>query len=123
MNKTMLNNKYTSIDEYIVSFSNNVQLVLKQIKSVINKIAPTAVESISYSMPTFKLNGKPLVYFAAYKNHIGFYALPSSHKVFLQQLSKYKHGKGSVQFSLDKPMPIKLITKIIKYRIKELEVN
>lgn len=70
-------------------------------------------------MPAYKLNGKPLVYFAAFKNHIGFYATPSGHSEFTMELSKYKQGKGSVQFPLDKPLPSGLITKIAKFRVKE----
>lgn len=80
---------------------------------------PDAEESISYGMPAYKLNGKALVYFAAFKNHIGFYATPSGHSEFTMELSKYKQGKGSVQFPLDKPLPSGLITKIVKFRVKE----
>jgi uncharacterized protein YdhG (YjbR/CyaY superfamily) len=110
----------STIDEYIETFSKDKQLVLKQIRNLINKIAPHAEESISYAMPAFKINEKPLIYFAGYKNHIGLYALPSTNKAFNEELAKYNYGKGSIQFPLDKPMPLTLITKIIKYRMKEL---
>jgi uncharacterized protein YdhG (YjbR/CyaY superfamily) len=110
----------STIDEYIETFSNDKQLVLKQIRNLIHKTSPFAEESISYAMPAFKLDEKPLVYFACFKNHIGLYALPSSNKAFNEELSKYNYGKGSIQFPLDKPMPLTLITKIIKYRMKEL---
>ena len=84
----------------------------------VQKAAPKAAEVISYQMPAFKLNGM-LVYFAAFKNHIGFYALPSGHHTFKKELSIYKTGKGSVQFPLEEPLPLKLIVKIVKFRVKE----
>ncbi len=121
MIKSIDDKKQASIDEYITSFSENTAAVLNQLRSLINKIAPKALESISYGMPAFKVNGKPLIYFAGYKNHIGLYALPNTHKAFSLQLAKYKQGKGSVQFPLREPLPLQLITKIIKYRLKELE--
>jgi len=80
--------------------------------------APDAVESISYAMPAYKLNGKPLVYFAGYKNHIGFYATPTGHEAFKEELSKYKQGKGSVQFPVDEPMPLDLIRRIVAFRVE-----
>ncbi len=110
---------YSDIDEYISTFPKNVQILLKQIHNTINQAAPEAVESISYGMPAFKTNGKPLVYFAAFKNHIGFYATPTGHEEFEKELSKYKQGKGSVQFPIDKPLPLELIFKITKFRVKE----
>ena len=110
--------KPTTIDEYIGSFSNDVQEILEEIRFTIRKAAPDAKEKISYSMPAFEQNGI-LVYFAAFKNHIGLYALPSGHEAFKEELSKYKTGKGSVQFPLDKPMPFDLITRIVKFRVEE----
>jgi uncharacterized protein YdhG (YjbR/CyaY superfamily) len=107
-----------NVDEYINEFPKDVQALLIQVRSTIIKNAPQAEESISYGMPAYKLNGKPLVYFAGFKNHIGFYATPSGHKEFEKELANYKQGKGSVQFPIDKPMPLKLIAKIVKYRIK-----
>jgi uncharacterized protein YdhG (YjbR/CyaY superfamily) len=77
------------------------------------------VESIAYGMPAYKINGKPLVYFAGYKKHIGFYATPSGHTEFADELSKYKQGKGSVQFPLDKPIPYELIRRIVAFRVNE----
>lgn len=111
--------KATSVEAYIASFPDDVQQHLSAIRSVIVKAAPNAAESVSYGMPAYKLNGKPLVYFAAYKNHIGFYATPSGHKEFEKELSKYKQGKGSVQFPLTEPMPLKLIEKMVKFKAKE----
>lgn len=107
------------IDKYISQFPKKIQQVLQQVRKAIQQAAPEAEESISYGMPGYKLNGNPLVYFAGYKNHIGFYATPSGHKEFAAALSKYKQGKGSVQFPLEQPMPLALITKIVKFRVKE----
>jgi uncharacterized protein YdhG (YjbR/CyaY superfamily) len=110
--------KPAHIDEYIGAFPNNVQEILEKIRATIQKAAPDAKEKISYSMPAFEQNGI-VVYFAAFKNHIGLYALPSGHETFRKELSKYKSGKGSVQFPLDQPMPFDLIAKIVKFRVKE----
>lgn len=110
--------KPANIDEYIGAFPNDVQEILEKIRASIQKAAPDAKEKISYSMPAFEQNGI-VVYFAAFKNHIGLYALPSGHETFREELSKYKSGKGSVQFPLDQPMPFDLIAKIVKFRVKE----
>jgi uncharacterized protein YdhG (YjbR/CyaY superfamily) len=116
----MINNNATTIDKYFSTFSIDTQKILAELRQLVNSIAPEVEECISYGMPAFKINKKPLIYFAAYKNHIGFYALPSSHKKLQTHLAKYKQGKGSVQFPIDEPMPIHLISIIIKYRLKEL---
>lgn len=108
-----------SIDEYIKSFPDEIQKRLEQIRATINANAPNVVEGISYGMPSFKIHGKPMVYFAAYKKHIGFYATPSGHAEFAEELSNYKRGKGSVQFPLDKAIPFDLISKIVKFRVNE----
>lgn len=110
----------STIDEYIRSFPRDVQAVLERMRQTIRKAAPDAVESISYQMPAFKLNGKALVYFAAFEKHIGFYPIPSGIEAFKEELSQYKQGKGSVQFPLDEPMPYDLVEKIVKYRVKEV---
>lgn len=107
------------IDTYIQQFPENVQEMLHNIRATIKKHAPEAVESFSYGMPAYKTNKKPLVYFAAFKNHIGFYATPSGHTEFQEELSKYKQGKGSVQFPLDQPMPYNLIERIVQFRVIE----
>ncbi len=114
-----MDSKFKNTDDYIKSFPKDVRQRLEQIRTIIKNTAPDAEESISYGMPAYKLKGKPLVYFAAFKNHIGFYATPSGHSEFAKELSKYKQGKGSVQFPLDKPLPLGLITKIVKFRVKE----
>ncbi|MDL2145369.1 DUF1801 domain-containing protein [Flavobacterium tructae] len=110
--------KPENIDEYIGSFPNDVQEILERIRMTVQNAAPDAKEKISYSMPAFEQNGI-VVYFAAFKNHIGLYALPSGHDAFKEELSKYKSGKGSVQFPLNQPMPYDLITEIVKFRVKE----
>jgi uncharacterized protein YdhG (YjbR/CyaY superfamily) len=108
-----------TVDNYIESFPESVQILLRQIRTTIKESAPDAVESIAYHMPAYKTNGKPLVYFAAFKNHIGFYATPTGHSEFAKELSKYKQGKGSVQFPFDRPVPFDLIGQIVKFRVKE----
>jgi uncharacterized protein YdhG (YjbR/CyaY superfamily) len=107
------------IETYIQLFPGNVQEILHKIRKLIIDNSPDADEHFAYGMPAYKLNKKPLVYFAAFKNHIGFYATPSGHSKFKDELSKYKQGKGSVQFPLDKPIPYKLIERIVKYRVSE----
>lgn len=113
-----LMNKPNDINEYITAFSPEVQQLLEQVRTTIHKAVPDAQEAISYGMPTFKLNGN-LVHFAAFKSHIGFYALPSGNVAFQKELTPYKTGKGSIQFPFDKPLPLDLITKIVKFRIIE----
>ncbi len=107
-----------NIDEYIANFPTDVQTILQGIRSVIRAAAPEAEETVSYQMPTFKLQGN-LVHFAAYKNHIGFYPTPSGIEAFKEELSAYKGAKGSVQFPLDEPMPLELISRIVKFRAAE----
>ena len=109
----------TTTDEYIAGFPDDIQLILNQVRAIIKEAAPEAEESIAYGMPAYKLKGKPLVYFAGFKNHIGFYATPSGHAEFAKELSKYKQGKGSVQFPLDQPIPYELIAQIVAFRVFE----
>lgn len=114
-----MNGKFRTIDEYIKFFPEDVQSVLEKMRQTIRKAAPDAVEAISYQMPTFKLNGKNLVHFAAWKNHIGLYPLPSGIDAFQEELSLYKSSKGSIQFPLNKPVPFDLVEKIVIFRVKE----
>lgn len=114
---------FFNMDEYIVSFPIEKQEILKKIRATIKKIIPKGEETISYAIPTFKLNGKNLVHFAAFKNHIGFYATPSGHAEFKEALSKYKQGKGSVQFPFDQPIPYDLIKRIVKFKVIEQKKN
>lgn len=115
----MITKAPNSIDEYIAGFSEEIQTLLNQVRSTIKQAAPDAEESIAYGMPAYKLKGKPLVYFAGYKNHIGFYATPTGHAEFAKELSKYKQGKGSVQFPINEPMPLDLISRIVAFRVVE----
>lgn len=107
-----------TIDAYIAGYPEEVQAILQQIRRTIHETAPEATEAISYGMPTFKLHGN-LVHFAAFKNHIGFYPVPSGMAAFQEELAAYKQGKGSVQFPLDKPMPLDLIRRIVEFRVQE----
>ena len=111
--------QFKTIDEYIKTFPKDVQAILEKMRQTIRKAAPEAVETISYQMPTFKLNGRGLVYFAGFKNHVGFYPIPSGIAAFEKELSPYKQGKGSVQFPLDKPVPYDLVRKIVIFRMKQ----
>ncbi|MFN2399903.1 MAG: iron chaperone [Gemmatimonadaceae bacterium] len=108
-----------NIDEYIAGFSDDVQEVLEKIRMTIRKAAPGAEETISYRMPTFTLDGHYLIYFAAYKKHIGLYPAPIGNEEFEEELSIYEAGKGTAKFPLDKPIPFGLIRKIVKFRLKE----
>jgi len=107
-----------TIDEYIAGFPNDVQEILEKIRMTIRKAVPDAEEKISYQMPTFALKGN-LVHFAAYKKHIGFYPASTGIEKFKNELSVYEGAKGSVKFPLDKPIPFDLISKIVKFRVKE----
>lgn len=116
----MKDNKSTpkSIDEYIGNFPKDVREILEKLRITIREAAPEAEEAISYRMPTFRLNGN-LVHFAAHKNHIGFYPTPSGIEEFKKELSVYEGAKGSVQFPIDKPLPLDLVDKIVRYRVAE----
>jgi len=111
-------NKYETIDEYIKTFPKDVRNILEKVRQAIKESAPSAEEAIRYQMPTFKLNGN-LVHFAGYKNHIGFYPTPNGTEAFKKEIAVYRAGKGSIQFPIDKPIPISLIKKIVKFRVKE----
>jgi len=111
--------QFKTIDEYIATFPKNVRDVLEELRRVIRESAPGAEETISYGIPTFDLNGRHLVHFAAYKNHVGFYPTSSGIKAFKKELSPFKTSKGTVQFPLDKPIPFDLVKKTVKFRVKE----
>ncbi|MBI3139042.1 MAG: DUF1801 domain-containing protein [Sphingobacteriales bacterium] len=110
-----------TVDEYISDFPAPVKKRLVQLRKTIKACAPSATEGFGYGMPGFKYLGRPLVYFAAYENHIGFYATPTGHEKFKQALSSYKTGKGSVQFPHSEPFPLELVKKIVLFRVKENE--
>jgi uncharacterized protein YdhG (YjbR/CyaY superfamily) len=115
--------KFTTMDGYIATFPKEVQGILEKIRQTIRKAAPDAVETISYQIPTFKLNGKNLVHFAAWKEHIGFYATPSGNAAVKKELAQYKVAKGSIQFPLEEPIPYDLVTKMVLFRMKETQMQ
>lgn len=108
----------STFQEYAASFPKEVQQLLRKMRLTIKKAAPKAEEKISYGVPTFTLNGN-LVHFGAFKKHIGFYPGPGAIKAFKQELSGYKGNKGSIQFPFDEPLPLKLVTQIVKFRVKQ----
>ena len=108
------------IDEYIAGFPAAVQEMLERLRMTIRKAAPGAEETISYKMPAFNLKGRYLIYFAAYKKHIGLYPAPRESKEFKEELSGYEGGKGTVRFPFDKPIPYDLIRRIVKFRVREV---
>ena len=110
---------FTSIDEYIATFPEDIQKIMKQLRETIKAAAPNAEEKISYQMPTFTLNGTYLVYFAGWKAHIAFYGAPRGNAEFKEVLSAYETGQGTLKFPLAKPVPFDLITKIVKFRVTE----
>lgn len=114
-----LKEQFQTIDEYIRTFPAEVQRELEKVRKTIQEVAPEATEAIRYQMPTFRLNEKNLVHFAAFKNRIGFYPIPSGIEAFKKESSQYKQGKGSVQFPLDKPVPYELVKKIVRFRVAE----
>jgi|SRR5690606_3386190 uncharacterized protein YdhG (YjbR/CyaY superfamily) len=114
----MIKSEAKTIDQYIADFPAKTQELLKNIRDTIRKAAPEAEEKISYNMPCFYYHGN-LVYFAAFKNHIGFYALPEANIAFQKELAPYKTSKGTIQLSYDQPIPYRLIEKIVEFRIQE----
>jgi uncharacterized protein YdhG (YjbR/CyaY superfamily) len=110
--------QYKNIDEYIAGFPENIQDILQNLRRVIHEAAPEAQETISYGMPAFRQNGI-LVYFAAFKDHVGFFPTSSGVSAFTRELAAYDTAKGTVRFPLDKPLPVNLIKKIVKFRVQE----
>lgn len=111
----------SNVDEYLAQFDGEVLKRLRDMRRVILMTAPESVESMAYGMPAYKLGGKPLVYFAGYPHHIGFYATPNGHEAFKKEFASYKQGKGSVQFPLDQPLPLELVKKVVQYRVQVLQ--
>jgi uncharacterized protein YdhG (YjbR/CyaY superfamily) len=109
---------FNSIDEYIATFPEETQKILEDVRATIKASAPEAEEKISYQMPTFYLKGN-LIHFAAWKNHVGIYPTPSGTEAFKKELSIYESAKGSIKFPIDQPMPLDLISKIVKFRVAE----
>ena len=110
---------FKSIDEYIGTFPEDLEKILEELRGTIKSAAPEAEETISYNIPTFKMNGRYLIYFAGWKNHISLYPIPVGSEAFNKQIAKYAEGKGTLKFPIDKPLPLKLITKIVKLKVAE----
>jgi uncharacterized protein YdhG (YjbR/CyaY superfamily) len=110
--------KFKTVDEYLSSLPANTKGILEEVRKAIKQAAPQAEELISYNMPAFTLHGR-LVYYAAFKNHVGFYPVSSAIKAFQSELSDYKTSKGTIQFPIERPIPYGVITKIVKFRVRE----
>ena len=109
-----------TIDEYISTFPEDIQVILQEIRKTIREGAPEAEEAMGYGVPAFRLKGEYLAYFAAFKKHVGFYPMPSAIKKFEKELSGYETSEGTIKFPLDKPIPFALIKKIVQFRVKEV---
>lgn len=107
------------IDEYIAGFPPDVQEILRAVRATIHQAAPSAEETISYKMPAFNLHGHYLIYFAAYKKHIALYPIPAGDPAFSRKIAAYRTGKGTLRFPLDKPIPYRLIARLVRLRAKE----
>lgn len=112
--------KPTTVEQYLSQQPVATKIILEQLRVLIKQLCPDAVESIAYGMPAYKFQKKPLIYIAWYAHHIGVYATPSAHSYFAQELASYKQWKGSVQFPLDRPIPIHLIEKMIQFKLQEI---
>lgn len=110
----------STIDDYIAAFPEDVRALLEQIRAAIREAAPDAQETMSYRMPAFKLRGRDLAYFAAYKKHIGLYPAPTGHAEFQEAVEVYGAGKGTLRFPLDQPIPLELVRRIVRFRAKEI---
>ena len=117
----MASKKQSPINTYLGKYPKDIQKILNDFRKIIRKLAPASEETISYGIPTFDLNGKHLVHFAAFKNHIGFFPTSSPIPVFKKELAAYKTSKGTIQFPLDQPIPFDLVKKIVKFRVKDVE--
>jgi uncharacterized protein YdhG (YjbR/CyaY superfamily) len=115
-----MNLSIKTVDEYLAQYSGDVVKRLKTIRSLIKKNAPKAQELIRYGMPAYKINNQPVVYFAAMKHHIGLYPTPSAVNAFKAKLKDYECSKGAIQLPLNKPLPLPLITAIVKFKVKEV---
>lgn len=118
-----MDKKFTTIDEYINSFPEEIQQILNKLRRTVREAAPDAVEAISYQMPTFKLDGKNLVHFAAFRTHIGFYPTPSGIETLKEELSSYITGKGTITFHLGQTIPYDLVKKVVLLRVKNIRAQ
>jgi uncharacterized protein YdhG (YjbR/CyaY superfamily) len=108
-----------SVDDYIGEYPEEIRSRLERMRQIIRREAPEATESIAYGMPAYKLHGKPLVYFGGYAGHVGFYATPTGHQAFAEELAQFKQGKGSVQFPHNCPLPEDLVVRMVRFRVSE----
>lgn len=108
-----------TVEAYIETFPADVRALLKKMRATVRAAAPDAVESMSYGMAGYKLAGRPLVYFGGFKGHVGFFATPSGHAAFAKETAKYKGAKGSVRFPIAEPLPLALVARMVKFRVKE----
>ncbi len=111
--------KFSTVDDYINSFPEEVKTILEKLRKTIKKVLPEAEESISYDMPTFKIKGKYVVYFAGWKHHVSLYPVPAGDKAFKKEISEYVASKGTIKFPLDKPIPYDLVEKTVAFLLKE----
>ena len=111
--------RFANTDDYIHSFPPNVQAVLKKIRSTIRQVIPNATEAISYQVPAFKVNGRYIIYFAGWKEHVSLYPIPTGPAGFDKEIEPHTSGKGTIKFPLDKPIPYSLIKKVVKFRLQE----
>ena len=115
----MAKTNFQSIDEYIAACPEDTHERLQAIRAAIKKLAPEAKEKISYQIAAFELNGKNIIHFAGWKKHISLYPIPAGDEAFKEEASKYEDGKGTMKFPLDEPMPMKLVTKVIKLHLAQ----
>jgi|SRR5690606_29459739 uncharacterized protein YdhG (YjbR/CyaY superfamily) len=115
----MAKTNFQSIDEYIAACPEQSQRYVQKIREIVKTVAPKAKEKISYQIACFELNGKNLIHFAGWKSHVSMYPLPEGTKEFTKEISKYADGRGTIKFSLDKPLPIKLIRQVVKFRVAD----
>jgi len=108
---------FTSIDQYIASFPDDVQKILEDIRATVKAVAPDAKEKISYQIPTFELNGRNFISFAGWKKHVSLYPIPTGDEAFEKKIAKYVAGKGTLKFPLDEPLPLKLISEVVKFSV------
>jgi len=119
----MARTNFQSIDEYIAACPPDSQAYLREIRKLIQTLVPDAKEKISYQIGCFELNGKNLIHFAGWKKHVSLYPIPAGSDAFNKEIAKYADGKGTVKFPLDKPLPIKLIERAVKYKLADLQKN
>jgi len=119
----MARTNFQSIDEYIAACPSDSQAYLREIRKLIQTLVPDAKEKISYQIGCFELNGKNLIHFAGWKKHVSLYPIPAGSDAFNKEIAKYADGKGTVKFPLDKPLPIKLIERAVKYKLADLQKN